>query len=302
MFLKNINANQAFKIGYVCAYYVPEGYAWLAKLQLEKISEFTQYNFKVYGVDIRLPGETRSLLLQHSNVDLQLGQQHSFANREHAAALKLGCQRAIDDGCDVVVTLDVDSFPISPDWSKFLCFFHQGNHEVAAIQRTENGDTYLTHPSMIAIKKSFLQRSEFDFYPDPEFLSTPEMKQFQEATKQSRTDTGIGLAYELWRKGAEWTKLERSNMTNFHYLMGGVYGDLIYHVGAMSRAPLFAKDFDSPLGKIALKLKSTPLLWRVYNQKEKRVRAMNSRQQMYIEEQTRNNLDNFLRELLGREV
>jgi hypothetical protein len=63
-----------------------------------------------------------------------------------------------------------------------------------------------------------------------------------------RPDSGIGIGFSLWLTKTQWTPLTRSNTINDHFLLAGIYGDLIFHLGAMSWADRdFRKDRDTRL-------------------------------------------------------
>ena len=52
-------------------------------------------------------------------------------------------------------------------------------------------------------------------------------------------DTGQNITDALAGMGRELNRLPRSNRRNFHFLIGGLYGDLLYHHGAGSRHAKF---------------------------------------------------------------
>ena len=56
--------------------------------------------------------------------------------------------------------------------------------------------------------------------------------------------------------GKELNRLLRSNRRNFHFLIGGLYGDLLYHHGAGSRHAKFwtSEDVDARTGRVRIAL------------------------------------------------
>jgi len=52
-------------------------------------------------------------------------------------------------------------------------------------------------------------------------------------------DVGQRITYQLTRQDREIAPLRRSNALNYHFLIGGIYGDVIYHHGAGSRRGKF---------------------------------------------------------------
>jgi hypothetical protein len=60
-----------------------------------------------------------------------------------------------------------------------------------------------------------------------------------------RVDVGQNITNAIVAAGGRISRLRRSNARNMHFLMGGVYGDLMYHHGAGSRHASFWTSFDN---------------------------------------------------------
>jgi hypothetical protein len=60
----------------------------------------------------------------------------------------------------------------------------------------------------------------------------------------SGIDVAMNLNEAIHARGGRDSRLWRSNKLNVHFMMGAVYGDLIYHQGAGSRAPKFGLKLD----------------------------------------------------------
>jgi hypothetical protein len=48
-------------------------------------------------------------------------------------------------------------------------------------------------------------------------------------------DTGIGYGFKLFTANLGWDRLERSNQAEEHYIIGSIYGDLVFHLGGAAR-------------------------------------------------------------------
>ncbi len=107
------------------------------------------------------------------------------------------------------------------------------------MSRLENGDTALPHPSCSLARRDFYERFDPSFSPDSD--GTAEFRRFLHSTGQS-ADTGIQLGYALWSAGIPWGRLVRTNAVNPHYLMAGIYGDAVFHLGGIGRGKLFRED------------------------------------------------------------
>jgi hypothetical protein len=162
-------------------------------------------------------------------------------SREHAFHLDLLARRALDAGVSHVCTLDVDSFPIRDGWVHAVASEAPAESGVAAILRRENGDTALPHPSCTFARRDFFERFAPSFTPDLD--GTTEQRAFLRTTGQS-ADTGIQLGYALWAAGLSWGRLLRTNAADPHYLMAGIYGDAVFHLGGLGRGKLFRKDLE----------------------------------------------------------
>jgi hypothetical protein len=162
-------------------------------------------------------------------------------SREHAYHLDLLARHALDAGASHLCTFDVDSFPVRDDWVEVVARRAPAESGVAAVLRRENGDTALPHPSCTFARRDFFERYAPSFTPDLD--GTAEQRAFLRATGQ-RADTGIRLGYALWANGLPWGHLLRTNAVDPHYLMAGIYGDAVFHLGGIGRGKLFRRDLE----------------------------------------------------------
>ena len=160
---------------------------------------------------------------------------------EHGYYLDEMVPLALDRDVSHVCTLDVDSFPIDDAWLDTLLAAAPPATGLVGVLREENGDVALPHPSCILAPRSFYERWHPSFWPEPE--PTPEFRRFVRATGQS-ADTGIRLASLLWNEQLPWGKLRRTNAVNPHYLLAGIYGDSVFHMGGITRGKVFRTDLD----------------------------------------------------------
>ncbi|WP_374763440.1 hypothetical protein [Yunchengibacter salinarum] len=181
-------------------------------------------------------------------------------NREHGLLLDRLVARAFAEGADRVLTLDTDSFPIVPDWAERL----SGAAPFTAILRRENGDTVLPHPSGCVITRRFFEDAGPTFWPDEATTRSDAYANWLSQVGQ-RPDTGIGYAHAAHRAGLRWQPLYRSNRRNVHPLVGGLYGDVLFHLGAMSRRPLFHADGRHWPLSVTRHLARVPVLWRLHH-------------------------------------
>ena len=279
------------KSAILCVYYVPVDMEWVFRLQLEHIRKFSPKNtYKIYAAIIKCSESIETQLRKSDDVIVcEVIADNKNPSKQHSMALTQLMKAALSDGREEIFTLDVDSFPIQKGWMNLMVTKAKNTGGVCAVHRIENGDVFLPHPCGTVILAPFFHKYPFEFYPEniesvgSEFLSK---------TNQ-RADSGIGLALALWTNEHSWSELPRSNRVNLHYLIAGVYGDVIFHLGAGSREPIFSKEImTNSLMKATSALKSIPVLWRLHSLIEKGV-------EIYFTRRNRRIVNTVKKELLG---
>jgi hypothetical protein len=179
---------------------------------------------------------------------------------------------------DVLIFLDGDAFPIG-DLAPAVEEMLRG-YPLAAIRRDEIF-TPFPHPSFCATTVGFWKEIEGDWRIGPAW---------QRTDHRVFPDTGARLLRALDERGIDWKPMRRTNATNLHPLLFGVYDDLIYHHGAGFREPitridiLEAKLVADGSGDVLAKMAKTPVV------------AENTKLDEYVYEQIRTDED-FWRKL-----
>lgn len=212
----------------------------LLQLHLDRIAHHTHVPYTLYATTHRTTERAQALIAGAPNVVVcQTATTEERGSREHAYYLDTMAARALADGADYIVTLDQDSFPIVDRWIEVLTDSMPVASGVAGVLRVENGDVALPHPSCTLVRRDFFERYAPSYSPDSDF--TPEFRTFLHTTGQAG-DTGIRFAYILWAQDLAWGQVLRSNVVNEHYLIAGIYGDVVFHLGAGTRSTLFRAD------------------------------------------------------------
>jgi hypothetical protein len=148
--------------------------------------------------------------------------------RSHPGALDY-LARKVSSDFDYIVTLDNDSFPVRDDWLEVLVSECEKGAAVAGVYRDEMAPAIqpFVHVSGLCVRSRDLRALDVSFGRG----ATPEIEHNQ--------DVGQKITYEFSQRGRTIGPLERSNRVNYHFLMGGIYGDVIYHHGAGSRRAIF---------------------------------------------------------------
>ena len=212
----------------------------IVRLHLDRIERHTQVPYTLYATTHRTSPDAQAVIAGAPNVVIyDTAPTDARGNREHAYYLDAMAAQALADGASHIATFDQDSFPIADEWVDVLAGAMPETSGVAGVLRAENGDTVLPHPSGLMIRRDFFERFGPSFSPDSDM--TREFRAFLRTTGQS-SDTGIRIAYILWSQRLGWGELLRSNVRDEHFLIAGVYGDIVFHLGAGVRSSLFRAD------------------------------------------------------------
>ena len=234
------------RLGILVVYFLKDdGDLPLLALHLDRIEMHTKVPYTIYAVANRVSKRARAMISDRPNVKiLEPTTTPLRASREHGYYLDAMLPVALADGVSHICTLDVDSFPIRDSWVDVLLNAAPAESGLSGVLRSENGDVALPHPSCILARRDFFERFMPSFSPDSD--STPGFRTFLHSTGQS-ADTGIRLGYILWQNKIRWGYLVRTNTRNPHYLMAGIYGDIIFHLGSAGRGNVFRQDFNNSI-------------------------------------------------------
>jgi hypothetical protein len=140
----------------------------------------------------------------------------------HPGALDFLVDR-LGDAYEYFITLDTDAFPVQDGWIEFLTATVERGCALVGVYRDEMSPvlTPFVHVSCLCMRVH-------DFRQLPVSFSRAQMK-----------DVGQNISVALYRRAARVGCLDRTNRVNHHFLIAGVYGNLIYHHGAGSRHARF---------------------------------------------------------------
>lgn len=192
--------------------------------QIERHSRSSSYEVLVW--DNSWIPEHRRVLRRDPRVKRFKPRDESRALR-HAPSLNRLVQKVRPE-TEFIITLDSDSFPIRDGWIENLTGRLSDDVWLAGVWRDEMVPRKppFIHPCGLAVRRERLHQLGVGF------------------AKGSGADVGFNLTEAAQAAGARVSTLRRSNYWNPHFLMGAIYGDMIYHQGAGSRAPKFSADSD----------------------------------------------------------
>jgi hypothetical protein len=206
-----------------------------------------------------LPSEHR-LYASLNGIDERWFSEFDFAadlDGPHHVKLNLLAAEAAKRGAaeDLLLFIDSDAFPIAPIDEGLL-----GGTPLAAVRRDENMGEQQPHPCFCLTTIGFWSEIDGDW---------AQGYRWQASNGQMVTDGGGNLLGTLRARGIEWRPLLRSNEVDLDPLWFGIYGDVVYHHGAGSRAPvsfnatLPAREAARRATQAAVIPRSVPLLGRV---------------------------------------
>lgn len=202
---------------------------WI-ELCIDKIIEYTSrgnYHIFVWNNNVH----DYSICEYLGNIDcvtlIQANPNESLAH-PHAVPLQRLYEHCKADDYTYVVTMDSDAHPICDGWLENLIYALDETVVLAGVWRNELKkaiDPYI-HASCLCTTVEFVEKHalRFDYSP---FGADGKIR-----------DTLSHFTEKALIEGLSVFRLERSNRNSFHRLMGGVYGDLIYHHGAGSRVTI----------------------------------------------------------------
>jgi hypothetical protein len=196
--------------------------------QLERFTAGSSYDILVWDNSF-LP-EHREILAADPRVTV-FSEDDKQKDVRHGRALDR-LLHEVPEETEYVVTLDTDSFPIRHGWLENLIGRLEGGAWIAGVWRDEMAPRIqpYVHPSCLAARRETLLELDVAFARRPNV---------------HRVDVGQNITNAVVAAGGSISRLRRSNARNMHFLMAGIYGDLVYHHGAGSRQAFFWTSFDT---------------------------------------------------------
>jgi hypothetical protein len=201
-------------------------FPWI-KLCLEQLERHTAGSYDILVWDNSALPEQLEIL--EADPRVAVFSEHEKDVRHGRALDRL--LREVPEATEYVVTLDTDSFPIRDGWLENLTGRLDAGAWIAGVWRDEMAPKIqpYVHPSCLAARRDTLLELDVNFAREP---------------PTHRVDVGQNITNAVVAAGGSISRLRRSNARNMHFLMGGIYGDLVYHHGAGSRRAFFWTSFD----------------------------------------------------------
>lgn len=214
-----------------------ESNRWI-RLCLDKIAAWTDYdNYHIYVWNNRIGDENLTAWLQQQpRLTMLSAAPYETLNHPHRTPLQRLYHLAHQEGARYIVTMDNDAHPLKAGWLITLLQSLDDGAALAGVWRDELSAAIrpYVHPSCFCTTVDFVEQHHLRF----DVNSSDSVEHNDTLSHLTRVAEAVSVP--IYR-------LLRSNRNHFHYLMGGIYGDLIYHHGAASRANvLFHGEVQSP--------------------------------------------------------
>ncbi len=223
-------------------------YPWI-DICLRQVKRHSQFsNYEIYVYDNSRLKEHLKIINYYPNVRVFPAQilvqalgalKRFFPNKINQLIGKLGLEKRHPEALDFlikqlgkdieyVICLDSDAFPIRDGWIEALIGYLKNGASIVGVYRDEMAPkiTPFIHVSCWCMSRKDFVDSQFSF---------------EVGTGQ---DVGQMITLELLKNQKKVLGLPRSNTKNFHFLISGIYGNLIYHHGAGSRKAKFHTSSD----------------------------------------------------------
>ena len=203
----------------------PQEGRWL-ELCLRKVREHTSWpRYQVYiwnnnNADAWVP----NFVKEFPRATLVSANPSEKLAHPHAVPLQRLYEMACSDGHDFIIALDSDAHPIRSCWITQLVTALDDETVLAGVWRDELKKEIrpYIHASCLCTSVSFVEANNLRF----DYIAPCD---------QEPHDTLSSFTDKVRELGLGVHKLRRSNLNQAHRLIGGIYGDLIYHHGAGSR-------------------------------------------------------------------
>lgn len=250
------------KLAIIVVYMINEANEKLLDLHLEQIKKHTTVPYTIYCVVKNTSATIRKKLKSNPVIKIfeikkaRTKNKKQQASYEHSIYLRKLTDIAIQDDITHIAVFHVDSFPIKP-WAESLAEKLNNKCVLAAIIRTEDNDKK-PHCSGMFFTKEFYYKYKPTYRLSERVMKSDTYKAYCIVNdEQIVSDTGVGFGYRLFLEQLTWHELPRTNMHEDHEIMGGIYGNIFFHLGAAVRK-ITRKDYKKAHIQSKDKLLKTP--------------------------------------------
>jgi hypothetical protein len=196
-------------------------YPWIALCLREVVRRTVEHDYVIHVWDNAGLREHRAVMAETPGVRIWPDPPRTQPI-PHAQALDELVART-DDDVEYLVTLDTDAAPVADDWLSTMTAHLDDGASLVGIWRDEMASELspFVHPSCLCIRRQELLDLGVRF------------------SVHHRMEPGQDLTEAAVARHQQIVPLRRSNTLSPHFLIAGIYGDVVYHHGAGSRPAWF---------------------------------------------------------------
>lgn len=223
------------RLGIAVVYLVKEESEPLLDLHLEWIARHTEVPYTIYAAANRLLPHLREKLGARPEVRLCTIPDTPLRHaEEHSYYLARLLEQIWGDGATHAAIMHVDSFPVRRGWVGELVVYLERGNALAGLFLEENDERMAPNTAFIFVPREFHERygPYLGRMPVPE--SNPRLRAYRRLQDPIR-ESGDPYGFALYEHRLPWHKMRRSNVVDDHPIIGGIYDDLVFHLGGAAR-------------------------------------------------------------------
>lgn len=218
------------KLGILVVYLVAEDDERLLDIHLSQIEKHTSVPYYIYASTNRLSPRFRAKLDRLPYVKICATQDTVLrGGEEHAYYLDRLAEAAATDDVTHLCTLHLDSFPIRDGWAEEAAAGLSGKCVLSGVQRDAQTDWKPATEFMLFTREFYLQYRP-TFRIAAEVAESEAYKQYSAACPHT-PDSGVGYGFAIWAAGLSWLPILPVDRARNLYYSGGIYGDVVFHLG-----------------------------------------------------------------------
>ena len=222
------------KLGILVVYLVAEDDEPLLQIHLSQIEKTTSVPLRIYAAANRLEPRFREQIEKLPYITIcQIPTTTLRGSAEHAYYLDRLVEIAVADGATCICTFHVDSFPVRAGWVEKITAQLRGDCVLAGAERDERKDKKPVTDFMIFTREFYVEHRPTFRLTEAEMASMEYQKYL--ASCPHTLDSGVGYGFKIWSQGLSWFPLPRVDRGKEWHSTGGLFGNLVFHLGSTVR-------------------------------------------------------------------
>jgi len=214
------------KAGIIAVYIVTPELEGLFRLHLKQIKKNTSCSYNIYCLIKEMPAQLKNELENDPTfIICSCPKTDLKSHFEHSYYLEYLTKTAIDDNCNYIVTLHLDSFPVNNDWVEKLIKINSNGYNVICPD--------IMYTSCLFFNKEFYNKYHPTYLIPGNEVNSGEYKKFIKE-QHPTLHSGSGYLFACYvNKLTSYFMNETVTNNNSDWVMDyeNIYEDIIYHLG-----------------------------------------------------------------------